>query len=242
MRNHPFTIFAVLLVLLPWTPVAAAQHATGNEQSENPLAPFERLIGGQWHIEGSYQEFEWGLGKQSVAYDPVALAALRALAGVGGGVYVTASPGDGDIALLRPGTPLAPGALDEEQTTQTDRWYEEGPLLLVLLLFGAFLTAYRAARVARRFPAMDLFRNLSQATSQIDVRGAFAIALVFIALAQGLGVEMILGAFLGGAFIGLLAGTELSAILARSNRIAGQKCALAGLDGVVSSARAAGLL
>ena len=66
MRNHPFTIFAVLLVLLPWTPVASAQHATGNEQSGNPLAPFERLIGGQWHIEGSYQEFEWGLGKQSV--------------------------------------------------------------------------------------------------------------------------------------------------------------------------------
>ena len=60
--------------------------------------------------------------------------ALRELAGAGGGVYVTASPGDGDIALLRPGTPLAPGELDEEQTTQTDRWHEEGPLLLVLLL------------------------------------------------------------------------------------------------------------
>ena len=41
---------------------------------------------------------------------------------------------------------------------------------------------------------------------------------------------------------GLLAGAELSAILARGNRIAGHKCALAGLDGVVPSARAAGLL
>jgi trk system potassium uptake protein TrkA len=79
-------------------------------------------------------------------------------------------------------------------------------VLLVLLLFGAFLTAYRIARIARRrFPGLGFFQNLSQATSQIDVRGAFAIGLAFIALAQGLGVEMILGAFLGGALISLLA-------------------------------------
>lgn len=79
-------------------------------------------------------------------------------------------------------------------------------VLLVLLLFGAFGTAYRIARMARRrFPGRDFLKTLSQATVQIDVRGAFAIGLVFIALAQGLGVEMILGAFLGGALISLLA-------------------------------------
>ena len=79
-------------------------------------------------------------------------------------------------------------------------------VLLVLLLFGVFGTAYRIARAARRrFPGTSLMRNLSQATAQIDVRGAVAIGLVFIALAQGLGVEMILGAFLGGALISLLA-------------------------------------
>lgn len=38
----------------------------GEEAAINPLAPFERLIGGQWHLEGSYQEFEWGVGKRSV--------------------------------------------------------------------------------------------------------------------------------------------------------------------------------
>lgn len=32
----------------------------------NPLAGFERLVGGQWHLEGSYQEFEWGAGRRSV--------------------------------------------------------------------------------------------------------------------------------------------------------------------------------
>lgn len=79
-------------------------------------------------------------------------------------------------------------------------------LLLVLLLFGVFGSAYRLARAARRrFPGLGLFRNVSAATAQIDVRGAFAIGLFFIALAQGLGVEMILGAFLGGALISLLA-------------------------------------
>lgn len=39
----------------------------GTEQlASNPLAPFERVIGGQWHLEGSYQEFEWGIGQRSV--------------------------------------------------------------------------------------------------------------------------------------------------------------------------------
>jgi Kef-type K+ transport system membrane component KefB/Trk K+ transport system NAD-binding subunit len=79
-------------------------------------------------------------------------------------------------------------------------------VLLVLLLFGAFGTAYRIASLARaRFPGLTLFRSVSDATAQIDVRGAFAIGLAFIALAQGLGVEMFLGAFLGGALISLLA-------------------------------------
>jgi Kef-type K+ transport system membrane component KefB/Trk K+ transport system NAD-binding subunit len=79
-------------------------------------------------------------------------------------------------------------------------------LLLVLILFGVFGTAYRLARLAhRRFPGLNFLESVSEATAQIDVRGAFAVALAFIALAQGLGVEMILGAFLGGALISLLA-------------------------------------
>ena len=79
-------------------------------------------------------------------------------------------------------------------------------VLLVLLLFGVFGTAYRLARMAnRRFPGLNFLERVSHSTSQIDVRGAFAIALTFIALAEGLGVEMILGAFLGGALISLLA-------------------------------------
>ena len=32
----------------------------------HPLDKFERLVGGQWHLGGSYQEFEWGVGRRSV--------------------------------------------------------------------------------------------------------------------------------------------------------------------------------
>jgi trk system potassium uptake protein TrkA len=79
-------------------------------------------------------------------------------------------------------------------------------VLLVLLLFGAFLTVYRLAILARRrLPGLELVQSVAAATAQLDVRGAFAIGLAFIALAEGLGVEMILGAFLGGALISLLA-------------------------------------
>jgi len=45
--------------------VALGSAASANSQS-NPLQPFERLIGGQWHFENTYQEFEWGVGRQSV--------------------------------------------------------------------------------------------------------------------------------------------------------------------------------
>jgi len=30
------------------------------------LSQFSRLIGGEWHLDGSYQVFEWGVGKRSV--------------------------------------------------------------------------------------------------------------------------------------------------------------------------------
>lgn len=43
-----------------------SQTAEGGQAASDPMAPFARLIGGQWHLEGSYQEFEWGVGKRSV--------------------------------------------------------------------------------------------------------------------------------------------------------------------------------
>lgn len=43
-----------------------AQAEYPSASAPNPITGFERLIGGQWHLEGSYQEFEWGVGRRSV--------------------------------------------------------------------------------------------------------------------------------------------------------------------------------
>jgi|GEM_PF-899225 len=43
----------------------AANTSTANAE-ESPLQPFERLVGGQWHIEGTYVVWEWGMEKLSL--------------------------------------------------------------------------------------------------------------------------------------------------------------------------------
>lgn len=84
-------------------------------------------------------------------------------------------------------------------------------LLLILLLVLAFLAAYQlAARFRDNPPAQKLMRLLSTATSQIQVRGSIAVALVFIALAESLGIENIFGAFLAGVIVSLLTGSQSS--------------------------------
>jgi CPA2 family monovalent cation:H+ antiporter-2 len=82
-------------------------------------------------------------------------------------------------------------------------------LLLVLLLLGAFVTLGRVGRLAASIPRLRrLVEELSHATAQIQVRGAFALMVAFIVLAEWLGTEIILGAFLAGAIISLLAKRE----------------------------------
>jgi len=46
--------------------IALLMTSNVNSQDAHPLQGFERLIGGQWHLDESYQEFEWGVGRQSV--------------------------------------------------------------------------------------------------------------------------------------------------------------------------------
>ncbi|RJS92835.1 monovalent cation:proton antiporter family protein [Salinisphaera sp. Q1T1-3] len=82
-------------------------------------------------------------------------------------------------------------------------------LLLIMVLLIAFVAVYRTAgRMRSHLPAQRLMLALSTATSQIRVRGSMALALVFIALAESLGIENILGAFLAGVIVSLLAGRE----------------------------------
>jgi Kef-type K+ transport system membrane component KefB len=81
-------------------------------------------------------------------------------------------------------------------------------VLLVLVLFAVFVIVYRlGTRFQRLAPVRRLMQALSTATAQIRVRAAFAVTLVFMALAETIGVVNILGAFLAGVIISLLAGS-----------------------------------
>lgn len=78
-------------------------------------------------------------------------------------------------------------------------------ILLVGLLFVAFGFVHRFGSLVNKFtPLRRTIEELSHATTQIKVRAAFAVMLIFVALSEALGTEIILGAFLAGAIISLL--------------------------------------
>jgi Kef-type K+ transport system membrane component KefB/Trk K+ transport system NAD-binding subunit len=78
-------------------------------------------------------------------------------------------------------------------------------ILLVVLLFVAFFLMYRFGVIFNKVSALRrTIEELSHATAQIKVRAAFTIMLAFVALSETLGSEVILGAFLAGAIVGLL--------------------------------------
>ena len=82
-------------------------------------------------------------------------------------------------------------------------------ILLIGVLFLAVLLVYRVGAWQLRRPDIRKFiEDLSGATTQVKVRGAVALMLALVVLAETLGVELILGAFLAGAVISLLSGPE----------------------------------
>ena len=70
------------------------------------------------------------------------------------------------------------------------------------LTAAAALAALRGAGRSRRLSAALL--RLQDTTAQIRVRGAFLLLVGFVALAESLGLEVILGAFLAGALLSLV--------------------------------------
>ena len=78
-------------------------------------------------------------------------------------------------------------------------------ILLIALLFVAFFVVHRFGTIFNKMSALrSTIEELSHATAQIKVRAASTIMLAFVALSETLGSEIILGAFLAGAIIGLL--------------------------------------
>lgn len=82
-------------------------------------------------------------------------------------------------------------------------------ILLIGVLFLAFLVTYRFGfRQLQRPTVRRVIEELSGATAQIKVRGAIALMIAFVVLAEYLSVELILGAFLAGAVASLLSRPE----------------------------------
>ena len=79
-------------------------------------------------------------------------------------------------------------------------------ILLIGVLFVAFFLMYRFGNVFfNQIPGVRrVMDELSHATAQIKVRAAFTMMLIFVVLAEVLGAEIILGAFLAGAIVSLL--------------------------------------
>ena len=77
-------------------------------------------------------------------------------------------------------------------------------LLLAGLAVVAVLVVLALLRAGRTMRAMRVFEMLADTTAQIRIRFAVLLLVGFVALAQGLGFEAILGAFLAGAVLRLV--------------------------------------
>ena len=86
-------------------------------------------------------------------------------------------------------------------------------ILLILVLFAVFVAVHRlTALFQKHLPTEKILERLASPTSQIKLRGAIALALVFIALADSLGIENILGAFLAGVILSLASSGSTSGL------------------------------
>ena len=66
MKNRLLIAMALMVCAYFMQGRVYAQAENSPASAPNPLTKFERLVGGQWHLEGSYQAFEWGVGRRSV--------------------------------------------------------------------------------------------------------------------------------------------------------------------------------
>ena len=81
-------------------------------------------------------------------------------------------------------------------------------LLLISVLFVVVFLLYRLGIMDRVQAVRRRLDDLSHATARIKIRGAFTIMLLFVVLAETLGAEIILGAFIAGAMLSLISTRE----------------------------------
>lgn len=79
---------------------------------------------------------------------------------------------------------------------------ESGNMWLLLILFGAGVLLYF---VGKHFRNQSFIETMSKGTIQIGTRAVFTLIIFLVALSESVGAENILGAFLAGALVSLLA-------------------------------------
>lgn len=87
-------------------------------------------------------------------------------------------------------------------------------LLLLLIIFAVFFIAYKVGTVLIK---VALFRRLlyklEHSASQIRIRGAIAVLLLFVFIASVIKTEPVLGAFFAGTLLSLFLSKERSALI-----------------------------
>ncbi|MGB3890379.1 MAG: cation:proton antiporter, partial [Priestia megaterium] len=73
---------------------------------------------------------------------------------------------------------------------------------LILILFGVGVILYF---IGKQFKNRSFLETMSKGTIQIDTRAVFALIIILVGLSESIGVENILGAFLAGSLVSLLA-------------------------------------
>ncbi len=88
-------------------------------------------------------------------------------------------------------------------------------ILLVMVLLMFFVVIYRVLRYVAKTRG---FTSIENATSEMGLRGSFALILMFLAFSETLGTQVIVGAFLAGAIVSLLSKGQ-SALTSKLNSI-----------------------
>lgn len=83
--------------------------------------------------------------------------------------------------------------------------WKSGSMASMALLLLFFVLVVATYLIIRRFAGQAVFRILGSGTVQLGTRAVFALILFFVVLSESLGAENILGAFLAGVIVALVA-------------------------------------
>ncbi|MGI9122233.1 MAG: cation:proton antiporter [Rubrobacter sp.] len=179
----------------------------------------ERLRGGR--LRGSATGFvlslllalgvAFALGAAGLIEAPLFVAIMFSATSLGIVVPVLADAGELDSTLGQQVIVAAASVADFAAVILLSLFFsgEAESVGSTLLLLGGFLLLVAAvgtalARVGRLGPLRSTLQRLQDSSAQIRVRGAFLLLVGFAVLAQFLGLEVILGAFIAGAVLRLI--------------------------------------